>query len=195
MAPVLSLHRFPKSFFPMAGPGGGPPRRGRCWCLGARTFPFFPLWIATDGFLAATPSLERDAKPGKLSFVHVMWPRGSLVLIHFSASADISGGDENFPQCRNCYQAQDSLPVQWTCLFPMTDLPARTSQTSCGHHEIEAQVRQWQQTGVFPFPSLNIYPDPLPQFLSFEDLRLLHHVASIGLQLGSIDRQWVHALD
>jgi hypothetical protein len=53
--------------------------------------------------------------------------------------------------------------------------------------EIEAVIDQWQRTGVFPFPSLDIYPAPSPHFLSVEDLRLIHHVASISEQLGSID--------
>jgi hypothetical protein len=33
---------------------------------------------------------------------------------------------------------------------------------------------------VFPFPSLNIYPAPAPQLLKVEQLRLIHHVASIS---------------
>ena len=53
--------------------------------------------------------------------------------------------------------------------------------------EIEATIEQWQRTGVFPFPSLNIYPAPNPQYLSIEDMRLIHHVASISHQLGTVD--------
>ena len=53
--------------------------------------------------------------------------------------------------------------------------------------EIEATIEQWQRTGVFPFPSLNIYPTPNPQYLSIEDMRLIHHVASISHQMGMID--------
>ncbi len=53
--------------------------------------------------------------------------------------------------------------------------------------EIEADIDQWQQTGVFPFPGLNIFPTPNPQYLSVENLRLIYHVASISHQLRSID--------
>jgi hypothetical protein len=53
--------------------------------------------------------------------------------------------------------------------------------------EAEAAVAQWQQTGAFPFPSLNIYPTPSPEALSIEDMRLIHHVASISHKLGTID--------
>lgn len=49
--------------------------------------------------------------------------------------------------------------------------------------DIEAQITMWQQTGAFPFPELQIYPAPNPSFFSFEDLRLIHHVASISSEL------------
>jgi len=52
--------------------------------------------------------------------------------------------------------------------------------------ENEAAIDKWQQTGVFPFPSLNIYPAPAPQRRSTEDLRLIHHAASISHQMMEI---------
>lgn len=53
--------------------------------------------------------------------------------------------------------------------------------------EIEAEIERWQQTGIFPFPDLYIYPAPSPQHFSFEDLRLIHHVASVSSELGAHD--------
>jgi len=53
--------------------------------------------------------------------------------------------------------------------------------------EIEADIERWQQTGTFPFPDLYVYPAPSPQFFSFEDLRLIHHVASVSSELGIHD--------
>lgn len=53
--------------------------------------------------------------------------------------------------------------------------------------EIEKEIERWQQTGSFPFPELYLYPAPSPQFFSFEDLRLIHHVASISSELGMHD--------
>lgn len=53
--------------------------------------------------------------------------------------------------------------------------------------EVETVIDQWRQTGVFPFPGLNIFPAPNPQFLSTENLRLIHHVASISHQLRSMN--------
>ena len=53
--------------------------------------------------------------------------------------------------------------------------------------QIESEIERWQQTGIFPFPDLYIYPAPNPQFYSFEELRLLHHVASISSELSIYD--------
>ena len=49
--------------------------------------------------------------------------------------------------------------------------------------EIEAEIEQWQQTGQFPFPDMYIYPAPQPQYFTLEELRLIHHVASISREL------------
>lgn len=45
--------------------------------------------------------------------------------------------------------------------------------------EIDKTVEVWRQTGEFPFPELNVFPQP--QWSSFTkiDLRLLHHIAQI----------------
>lgn len=53
--------------------------------------------------------------------------------------------------------------------------------------DIEAQILLWQQTGEFPFPSLNIFPAPPPQYFPVEDLRLIYHVASISMDLNIQD--------
>jgi hypothetical protein len=53
--------------------------------------------------------------------------------------------------------------------------------------EIEATIDEWRRTGMFPFPSLGIYPAPAPEFLTLEDLRLIHHVASISHQMQELD--------
>lgn len=53
--------------------------------------------------------------------------------------------------------------------------------------EIEAAIEQWQRTGIFPFPALNIYPAPSPQRYPLEQLRLIYHVASICNELATFD--------
>lgn len=94
--------------------------------------------------------------------------------------------DENFPQCRNCTKHKIRCPYND---IPLPDDRSATPDKPdlLWTPEIEATINQWQQTGIFPFPALNIYPAPNPQFLSTENLRLIHHVASISNQLRSID--------
>ncbi|KAG5997310.1 hypothetical protein E4U54_002386, partial [Claviceps lovelessii] len=53
--------------------------------------------------------------------------------------------------------------------------------------QIEAAIAEWQATGVFPFPSLQVYPAPMPLMYSVEDLRLIYHVANLYHQLSAID--------
>ena len=61
--------------------------------------------------------------------------------------------------------------------------------------EIEATIDQWQRTGVFPFPGLNIFPTPNVQFLSVEDLRLIHRIAEQARQGEAGDRRAQRAAD
>ncbi|KAG4444087.1 hypothetical protein IFR05_000440 [Cadophora sp. M221] len=94
--------------------------------------------------------------------------------------------DENFPQCRNC--------TKHNCRCPYMDMPVQEERAATPEKadllwtpEIEAEIERWQQTGSFPFPDLYIYPAPAPQFFSFEDLRLIHHVASVSSELNAHD--------
>ncbi|PMD24020.1 hypothetical protein NA56DRAFT_567153 [Hyaloscypha hepaticicola] len=94
--------------------------------------------------------------------------------------------DENFPQCRNC--------TKHNCRCPYMDMPAQEERAATPEkadllwtREIEVEIERWHQTGNFPFPDLYIYPAPAPQFFSFEDLRLIHHVASVSSELGIHD--------
>jgi hypothetical protein len=94
--------------------------------------------------------------------------------------------DENFPQCRNC--------TKHNCRCPYMDMPVQEERAATPEKadllwtpEIEATIERWQQTGTFPFPDLYICPAPAPQFFSFEDLRLIHHVASVSSELGRSD--------
>ncbi len=52
--------------------------------------------------------------------------------------------------------------------------------------EIEKTIAHWQHTGVFPFPAIDIYPTPTPGRLTSDQLRLIHHVASICDQMMQI---------
>ncbi|KAH8589986.1 hypothetical protein B0O99DRAFT_522306 [Bisporella sp. PMI_857] len=94
--------------------------------------------------------------------------------------------DENFPQCRNC--------TKHNVRCPYMDMPVQEDRQATPEKadllwtpEIETEIELWQQTGNFPFPELFIYPAPNPQYFSFEDLRLIHHVASVSRELGNHD--------
>jgi hypothetical protein len=94
--------------------------------------------------------------------------------------------DENFPQCRNCTKHKIRCPYN--------DMPVPDDRSASPDKpdlmwtpEIEAAIEQWQLTGIFPFPGLNIYPTPAPQRHTVEDLRLIYHVASICNELAAID--------
>jgi hypothetical protein len=94
--------------------------------------------------------------------------------------------DENFPQCRNCTKHKIRCPYN--------DVPAPEDRAGSPDKpdlmwtpEIEATIDQWRRTGMFPFPSLGIYPAPAPELLTLEDLRLIHHVASISHQMQELD--------
>lgn len=47
----------------------------------------------------------------------------------------------------------------------------------------ENRVEQWQQTGGFPYPDLQVFPVPPTQEYSKNDLRLLHHLSAISNDL------------
>lgn len=94
--------------------------------------------------------------------------------------------DETFPQCRNCTKHKIRCPYN-DITVPDERSVSPDRPDLMWTPEIEAQVARWQQTGIFPFPELNIYPVPNPQYLSLDNLRLIYHVASICHQLRSID--------
>lgn len=47
----------------------------------------------------------------------------------------------------------------------------------------ENRVAQWQQTGGFPYPDLQVSPAPLPQQYTRDELRLMHHLSAISNDL------------
>ncbi|KAK5995888.1 Zn(2)-C6 fungal-type transcription factor afumD-like protein [Cladobotryum mycophilum] len=95
--------------------------------------------------------------------------------------------DENFPQCRNCTKHKIRCPYN-DVQVPDTDRSTTPDKPDLmWTPQIEAAINEWQRTGMFPFPSLGIYPAPMPQMYSYEDLRLIYHVAALYNQLAAID--------
>ncbi|KAH6649010.1 hypothetical protein BKA67DRAFT_539010 [Truncatella angustata] len=94
--------------------------------------------------------------------------------------------DENFPQCRNCTKHKVRCPYQDV---PVADDRSTTPDKPdlLWNPEIEAAIGSWRATGLFPFPSLNIYPTPDPQYFTNEELRLIYHLAAICHELGAFD--------
>jgi hypothetical protein len=47
----------------------------------------------------------------------------------------------------------------------------------------ESRIEQWQQTGSFPYPELQVFPPPPTHEYSKNELRLIHHLSSISNEL------------
>jgi hypothetical protein len=47
----------------------------------------------------------------------------------------------------------------------------------------DGQIEQWAQTGIFPFPGLQVFPPPQTQDYSMVELRLIHHLCSMSNDL------------
>lgn len=62
----------------------------------------------------------------------------------------------------------------------------------------EGRVDLWQQTGVFPYSELQVFPPPPTHEYSRNDLRLMHHLSSISNDLrlkGSTNLTlWTHRM-
>ncbi|KAF2087121.1 hypothetical protein K490DRAFT_42886 [Saccharata proteae CBS 121410] len=89
--------------------------------------------------------------------------------------------DETFPQCRNCTKHQvrcdyNDSPTSAPPESPKSPQPPNLLWSP----EIEATIDLWRQTGEFPFPELNVYPQPQWTLYSKTDLRLVHHLSSIS---------------
>lgn len=78
---------------------------------------------------------------------------------------------------------------------PYNDVPAADANRSTTPDkpdlmwtpEVEASIVEWQRTGVFPFHAMDIYPAPIASHYSVEDLRLIHHIASLYDQLAAMN--------
>ncbi|KAK7418576.1 hypothetical protein QQZ08_011201 [Neonectria magnoliae] len=95
--------------------------------------------------------------------------------------------DENFPQCRNCTKHKIRCPYN-DVQVPDADRSTTPDKPDLmWTPQVEAAIAEWQRTGIFPLPSLGIYPAPMPHLYSIEDLRLIYHVATLYYQLASVD--------
>lgn len=95
--------------------------------------------------------------------------------------------DESFPQCRNCTKHKIRCPYNDVSLTDANRSTTPDKPDLMWTPEIEATIVEWQRTGVFPFPTLDIYPSPIASHYSVEDLRLIHHIAALYHQLAAMD--------
>jgi hypothetical protein len=95
--------------------------------------------------------------------------------------------DESFPQCRNCTKHKIRCPYN-DVQVPDADRSTTPDKPDLmWTPQIEATIAEWQKTGIFPFPAMDIYTAPNPALYTLEDLRLIHHVASLYDKLAAID--------
>jgi hypothetical protein len=133
--------------------------------------------------LAATLNLVTDAQRVSVDIYDAMKPYLSgmsqiWLLIHHRTSSN------DCPRSKNCTKYNRRCPYQ--------DMPENEQRESIltranlmWSSEVETEVRSWQQIGRSSFPSLCVFPAiPFEKF-SLEDLRLIHHVASISSELSA----------
>lgn len=49
--------------------------------------------------------------------------------------------------------------------------------------QIQRELDNWRETGVYPFPSLGVVKHPSPSRYTATDLRLIHHISSVASQM------------
>lgn len=92
------------------------------------------------------------------------------------------------PLSRNCTKHKIRCPYNDVQVTPEPERSATPDKADLmWTPQIEAEIAEWQRTGVFPFPSLGVYPAPMPHLYSLEDLRLIYHLAALYHQLATID--------
>ncbi|PWY90024.1 C6 transcription factor rosa-like protein [Aspergillus heteromorphus CBS 117.55] len=91
--------------------------------------------------------------------------------------------DETFPQCRNC--------TKHNCRCDYMDVATVHEEASSIRNvpdllmsaEIEMEIKNWHITGVAPFPELMQFPRNSWSKLSRTDLRLIHHIIGLSIDL------------
>uniref|UniRef100_A0A8H7N5I2 Zn(2)-C6 fungal-type domain-containing protein n=1 Tax=Bionectria ochroleuca TaxID=29856 RepID=A0A8H7N5I2_BIOOC len=95
--------------------------------------------------------------------------------------------DENFPQCRNCTKHKIRCPYNDVQVTDTKRSATPEKPDLMWTPEIEASIADWKRTGIFPFPALDVYPAIVPSHYNDQDLRLIHHVASLYDTLAAMD--------
>ncbi|KAL4788587.1 hypothetical protein BJX76DRAFT_315147 [Aspergillus varians] len=91
--------------------------------------------------------------------------------------------DETFPQCRNC--TKHNCRCDYMDVATVHDEPTSVRQVPdlMMSTEIETEIKNWQLTGIPPFPELMHFPRNCWSKLSRTDLRLIHHIIGLSIDL------------
>ncbi|KAF4213383.1 hypothetical protein CNMCM5878_000017 [Aspergillus fumigatiaffinis] len=91
--------------------------------------------------------------------------------------------DETFPQCRNCTKHNCRCDYMDVALAREQSNKARKAPDLLMSPEIEMEIENWHVTGVPPFPELMHYPRNAWYKLFRSDLRLIHHIIGLSIDL------------
>ncbi|KAJ5774940.1 C6 transcription factor RosA-like [Penicillium paradoxum] len=92
--------------------------------------------------------------------------------------------DETFPQCRNCTKHNCRCDYQDQVTAQRGSPPAsRRSPDLLMSPEIEMEIDNWHRSGVPPYPELLQCPRSGWSGLSRIDLRLIHHIIGLSIDL------------
>ncbi|EXM12954.1 hypothetical protein V3481_007086 [Fusarium oxysporum f. sp. vasinfectum] len=95
--------------------------------------------------------------------------------------------DENFPQCHNCTRHEFRCSYNDVLVTHSSGSSTPVKPDLMWTPQIEVALIEWQRTGILPLPCLGLYPAPRPHLYSLEDLRLIHHLATLYCELATID--------
>ncbi|KAJ5535856.1 hypothetical protein N7513_009042 [Penicillium frequentans] len=90
--------------------------------------------------------------------------------------------DETFPQCRNCTKHNCRCDYQ-DMATTQSSPPSRRGPDLLMSPEIEMEIENWHRTGVPPYPELVQCPRAGWSHLSRADLRLVHHIIGLSIDL------------
>ncbi|EAW07238.1 putative C6 transcription factor RosA-like [Aspergillus clavatus NRRL 1] len=91
--------------------------------------------------------------------------------------------DETFPQCRNCTKHNCRCDYMDVAIAREQSSKARKTPDLLMSPEIETEIENWHVTGVPPFPELMHYPRNTWYKLFRSDLRLVHHIIGLSIDL------------
>ncbi|KAL2802485.1 hypothetical protein BJX63DRAFT_113919 [Aspergillus granulosus] len=91
--------------------------------------------------------------------------------------------DETFPQCRNCTKHNCRCDYMDVATVHDESTSIRNVPDLMMSAEIEMEIKNWHLTGLPPFPELMNFPRNCWSKLSRTDLRLIHHIIGLSIDL------------